>query len=69
MVKLYLYYFFEVCTKDIIQIATVTTFKVFSGSQMGETIIPLPPLNEQRIICKLIEKLMKSLYNLEKNIQ
>jgi len=46
----YLYYCLKARTENIIQRATGTTFKEISGSEMAETIIPLPPISEQKRI-------------------
>lgn len=67
-INLYLYYCMQMCTDDIVQRATGTTFKEISGSQLGNTIIPLPPLKEQQIICELIKRMMKTLTGIEEII-
>ena len=38
--------------------ASGTTFKEISGTKFGQTIIPLPPLNEQKRIVTKIKELM-----------
>ena len=58
----YLYYCLKARTPDIEQRATGTTFKEISGSAMGETIIPLPPIKEQQSICL---KLKESFFTIE----
>ena len=60
----YLYYCLKARTADIVQRATGTTFKEISGSQMAETIIPLPPLNEQKVIVSMISELIDMIRNL-----
>ena len=64
----YLYYCLKARTNNIIQRATGTTFKEISGSAMAETIIPLPPINEQkRIFCKATH-LFSVLTTIEKSL-
>lgn len=64
----YLYYCLKARTNNIIQRATGTTFKEISGSAMAETIIPLPPINEQkRIFCKATH-LFSVLITIEKSL-
>ena len=50
----YLYYTLIALTDSIISRASGTTFKEISGSEFARTIIPLPPLFEQK---RIIEKL------------
>ena len=50
-------------TPDIISRASGTTFKEISGSGVGETWIPLPPLAEQR---RIVDKLKTCLKQIEK---
>lgn len=64
----YLYYCLKARTDDIIQRATGTTFKEISGSQMAETIIPLPPINEQKQIFDKVTKLFDILISIEKSL-
>ena len=53
----YLYYCLKARTENIVLRATGTTFKEISGSEMAETIVPLPPIEEQeRISDKIIRK-------------
>ena len=61
----YLYFCLKARTDDIVQRATGTTFKEISGSQMAETIIPLPPLNEQKAIANRIKELLDMIGNIE----
>ena len=50
----FLYYVLIAVTPDIKRRATGTTFKEISGTEFGETLIPLPPLLEQRRIVQTI---------------
>ena len=59
------YWALKACTKDIIERASGTTFKEISGRGMGDTWIPLPPIEEQdRIVRKL-----KMLFDTTKQVQ
>lgn len=53
----WIYYCLIHATPNIVQRASGTTFKEISGSKFGETLIPVPPLAEQRRICEVIEAL------------
>ena len=53
----YLYYTLIALTDSIISRASGTTFKEISGSEFARTIIPLPPLFEQKRIVEKIEEL------------
>lgn len=64
----YLYYCLKARTDDIVQRATGTTFKEISGSEMAETIIPLPPINEQQRIFKKATQLLEILTAIEKGL-
>lgn len=64
----YLYYCLKARTDNIIQRATGTTFKEISGSEMAETIIPLPPINEQKQIFDKATQLFSVLTTIEKNL-
>ena len=64
----YLYYCLKARTSDIIQRATGTTFKEISGSEMAETIIPLPPINEQKRIWGKASQLLAILRAIEKSL-
>ena len=66
--SVYLYYCLKARTPDIIQRATGTTFKEISGSEMAETIIPLPPINEQKRICGKATQLLAILRVIEKSL-
>lgn len=54
----YLYYCLISRTQNIISRASGTTFKEISGSEFGQTIIPIPPLGEQKRIVAKIEELL-----------
>ena len=55
----FLYYCLIDRTEDIIMRATGTTFKEISGSEFGNTIIPLPPLEEQKEIVKFLDNIFE----------
>lgn len=64
----YLFYCLKTRTDDIIQRATGTTFKEISGSEMAETIIPLPPIHEQQRIFKKATQLFEVITTIEKSL-
>ena len=64
----YLYYCLKARTSDIGQRATGTTFKEISGSEMAETIIPLPPIDEQQRIFDKVTQLLEALSTIESDI-
>ena len=64
----YLYYCLKARTSDIIRRATGTTFKEISGSEMAETIVPLPPINEQQRIFDKASQLLEVLSTIEKSL-
>lgn len=53
---------------NIIQRATGTTFKEISGSEMAETIIPLPPITEQKWIFEKVAQLFNVIITIEKSL-
>lgn len=55
------YYILIARTKDIQSRASGTTFKEISGTGMGNTLIPLPPLAEQKRIVAKIEALFEQI--------
>ena len=64
----YLYYCLKARTDDIIQRATGTTFKEISGSEMAETIIPLPPFTEQKRLVAKATQLLNVITTIEKSL-
>lgn len=64
----YLYYCLKARTDNIIQRATGTTFKEISGSEMAETIIPIPPINEQSRIVEKVTQLQEVISFIEKSL-
>ena len=59
----YVYYAIKFSVPDMYKRASGTTFKEISGTRFGETVIPLPPLEEQKRIVAKIEKIMNSINN------
>ena len=64
----YLYFCLKRCTDDIIQRASGTTFKEISGSEMSETLVPIPSLNEQKKIVNRISDLFAVINNVEASL-
>jgi type I restriction enzyme S subunit len=54
----YIYYSLIQRTSEIQSRASGTTFKETSGSEFGQTLVPIPPLAEQARIVTRIEKLL-----------
>ena len=61
----YIYYLLKAITTDIINRASGTTFKEISGSEFGQTFVPLPPIKEQIEIGEYIDNIFQYLDNLE----
>ena len=66
--SIYIYFTLKARTDNIIMRATGTTFKEISGYEMGETFIPLPPLNEQKRIYEKILQLSNFILIIEKSL-
>ena len=54
----YIYYYLLAVIDDIKKRGSGTTFKEISGSEFGNTLILIPPYDEQNRIAKKIEKLL-----------
>ncbi len=54
----FIYYVMQCRVSDMEKRATGTTFKEISGKGVGETIIPLPPVEEQHRIVKRLDALL-----------
>lgn len=63
----YMYYCLIAVTPDIISRSSGTTFKEISGTGFGETLVPLPPLAEQKRIVAKIEELLPYIDRYEKS--
>lgn len=62
----YVYYAIKFSVPDMYKRASGTTFKEISGTRFGETVIPLPPLEEQQRIAAKIKKMQSSISRLSK---
>lgn len=62
----YIYYSLQFRVPDMERRATGTTFKEISGKGVGETIIPLPPVEEQGRIVKRLDALLPLCEELKK---
>lgn len=56
--KEFIYYTIKYSVPDMYKRASGTTFKEISGTKFGQTIIPLPPLAEQKRIVARLDQLM-----------
>ena len=64
----FIYYFLKVSVEEIRGRASGTTFKEISGAEFGRTLIPLPPLAEQKRIVAAIEAAFEQLDMIAENI-
>jgi type I restriction enzyme S subunit len=64
----FLYYFLKTQVEEIRSRASGTTFKEISGTEMGKTLIFLPPLEEQKRIVAAIKNAFELLNIIFKNI-
>ncbi len=64
----YIYYCLKARYDDIVMRASGTTFKEISGSEMAETLIPLPPQNDQERITEYIVYLNDYISSIEANL-
>ena len=62
----YIYYAIQFRVPDMEKRATGTTFKEISGKGVGETIIPLPPIEEQQRIVERLDALLPLCEDLKK---
>lgn len=62
----YMYYCLMAVTSDIVSRASGTTFKEISGTDFGLTVVPIPPLPEQKRIVAKIEELLPYIDRYEK---
>ena len=62
------YFVMKARTPDMIARASGTTFKEISGKGVGETLIPIPPIEEQRRIIAKLNELLGVVDQLEKTI-
>ena len=65
----YIYFVIKFVTPDMYKRASGTTFKEISGTRFGETVIPLPPLEEQGRIAAKIAQLFALLRKVESSTQ
>ncbi len=62
----YIYFVIINSISDLVKRATGTTFKEISGRGVGETMIPLPPIEEQQRIVDRMNELIKKIDDYEK---
>ena len=55
----FVYYWLQALKNDFISKATGTTFIAITGDVIQNQLIPLPPLEEQQRIIKMITKLLE----------
>ena len=61
----FLYYYLKAATPEIKSRATGTTFKEISGNEFGATLVPLPPIAEQKSIVSQVEKIFSMLETMQ----
>ena len=62
------YFAMKARTPDMIARASGTTFKEISGKGVGETLVPIPPLEEQRRIVTKLSELLNVVRQLENSV-
>ncbi len=62
------YFAMKARTPDMIARASGTTFKEISGKGVGETLVPIPPLEEQRRIVTKLSELLNIISQLENSV-
>ena len=62
------YFAMKARTPDMITRASGTTFKEISGKGVGETLVPIPPLEEQRRIVTKLSELLNVVRQLENSV-
>ena len=60
------YFAMKARTPDMIARASGTTFKEISGKGVGETLVPIPPIEEQRRIVAKLNQLFEQIDRAEK---
>ena len=64
----YMYYCLKAMCGSIAARASGTTFKEISGTEMAETLVPLPPVNEQKKIVECIKSFYTCINNIEASL-
>ena len=62
------YFAMKARTPDMIARASGTTFKEISGKGVGETLVPIPPLEEQRRIVTKLSEILNVVRQLENSV-
>ena len=57
---MYIYYVLIERTEDIKYRASGTTFKEISALEFGKTLVPLPPLEEQQEIVRVLDEVLEN---------
>lgn len=65
----YIYYYFFAFIEDIKSRSSGTTFKEISGKELGNSLFPLPPLEEQKRIVAKIESIFAVIDQLEEEMK